>query len=69
MFDDRIRIVEPHGEEYWGCPSCRGWETAEAEYCDWCGEAHPCEDMDYVASGAFVCRRCIEEDQEDDEDC
>lgn len=63
VFDDRIRIVEPHGEEYWGCPSCRGY-TVEAEYCDWCGEAYAKELLEYVAGNAhdLVCIACREEE-------
>lgn len=65
--DELKRVVEPHGEVYYGCPACYGY-VQEAEYCDWCGEAHPCEDMDYHSSGAYVCRPCLEEESEDDED-
>lgn len=67
MFDDKIRVVEPHGEVYWGCPLCRSWDVDEAEYCDYCGEAWPVNDMDYNKDGAFICSRCREE--EEDEDC
>lgn len=50
---------------YLGCPNCRGY-VEEAEYCDWCHEAWPVADMDYVNGGAFVCSRCREEEEEDE---
>lgn len=63
--DEVIRCVEPQGAFYYGCPQCRGY-LDEAEYCDWCGEATPVADMDYV-DGAFVCFRCKWEAQLEEE--
>lgn len=62
-----MRIVEPQGAVYYGCPTCRGY-TEEAEYCDWCGEAWPVADMDYASNNAFVCMRCLEENEAEEYD-
>lgn len=65
MWEAPIWVKEPQGAMYLGCPNCRGY-VEEAEYCDWCNEAWPVADMDYVNGGAFVCSRCREEEEEDE---
>lgn len=56
VFDSPVRYIEPHGEEYSGCPRCAG-SYVQAVECDGCGAIIQDEYI-HLFDGTDYCPQC-----------